>query len=99
MVMATEITLPPPGEGVEDVEVVDVKVAAGDSVSAGQALLEIEVDKGTVEVPSPDAGRVSEVLVKKGDRIQVGQTIARLEGEKIDGQAEPAPVKAEGKNG
>jgi pyruvate dehydrogenase E2 component (dihydrolipoamide acetyltransferase) len=94
--MATEIKLPPPGEGVENVDVIDVKVTPGTEVSAGQALLEIEVEKGTVEVPAPEAGRVTQVLVKKGDRIQVGQPIALLEanGKAAEAQAPPAAKPA-----
>jgi pyruvate dehydrogenase E2 component (dihydrolipoamide acetyltransferase) len=96
--MATEIKLPPPGEGVENVDVVDVKVTPGTEVRAGQTLLEIEVEKGTVEVPAPEAGRVTEVLVKKGDRIQVGQPIALLEANgKAAGAQAPPTAKPAGK--
>src|SRR5437660_6609101 len=94
LLMATEIKLPPPGEGVENVDVVDVKVTPGTVVSAGQTLLEIEVEKGTVEVPAPEAGRVTQVMVKKGDRIQVGQAIALLEANGKDGEVGAAPPAA-----
>jgi pyruvate dehydrogenase E2 component (dihydrolipoamide acetyltransferase) len=77
--MATEIKLPQLGENLPGGDVLDVKVAAGDTVTAGQTLLEVEAEKSTVEVPSPLAGRVQQILVKKGQPITVGQTLAVVE--------------------
>src|SRR5262249_10972165 len=91
--MANEIKLPELGENLEGGEVLDVKVAAGDTVSEGQTLLEVEAEKGTVDVPAPMAGRVSKVLVKKGDQIKVGQTYCLMES--ADGAKEPAAKAAE----
>lgn len=88
--MASEIKLPALGENVEGGDVVEIRVAAGDQVRQGQALLEVEAEKSTVEVPSPMAGRVTEVLVKKGDRVTTGQALFRVEGG--DGAA-AAPAK------
>jgi pyruvate dehydrogenase E2 component (dihydrolipoamide acetyltransferase) len=78
--MAAEIKLPELGENVEEGEVVDVKVAVGAEVREGQALLEVEAEKSTVEVPSPSAGRISKVLVKKGDKVKTGQLLFQLDG-------------------
>ena len=58
MRMATEIKLPELGENLAGGEVSDIKVAAGDDVTEGQTLLEIEAEKSTVEVPSPLAGKI-----------------------------------------
>lgn len=92
--MATEIKLPELGENLEAGEVLDVKVAEGDTVSEGQTLLEIEAEKSTVEVPSPQAGRLARVLVKKGDQIKVGQTICLIEGPAgANGGAKKAPAR------
>src|SRR5207302_10620950 len=77
--MATEIKLPELGENLPGGDVLDIKVAAGDTVTPGQTLLEVEAEKSTVEVPSPLAGRVQQMLVKKGETISVGQTLAILE--------------------
>src|SRR5438270_7037230 len=77
--MATEIKLPQLGENLAGGDVLDVKVATGDTVSPGQTLLEVEAEKSTVEVPSPLAGRVQQMLVKKGDAITVGQVLAVVE--------------------
>src|SRR6516165_11844575 len=77
--MASEIKLPELGENVEGGDVVDVKVAEGAEVKEGQALLEVEAEKSTVEVPSPSAGRISKVHVKKGDKVKTGQPLFLLE--------------------
>src|SRR5438128_4935564 len=79
--MPSEIKLPELGENLEGGDVLDVKVAVGDQVTEGQPLVEIEAEKSTVEVPSPLAGRVAKILVKKGDAVQVGQAFCLIEGE------------------
>src|SRR5262249_32044971 len=61
--------------GLEGGEVLDVKVAEGDTVSVGQSLMEMEAEKSTVEVPAPEAGRIAKLTGKKGDQIKVGQTL------------------------
>ncbi len=88
--MASEIKLPELGENVEGGDVVEVKVAPGDEVRQGQALLEVEAEKSTVEVPSPLAGKVSRVLVKKGDRVTTGQPLFVIEGGNGAAEAPPA---------
>ena len=73
--MATEFKLPDLGENITSGDVVSVLVSAGDSVAAGQAVLEVETDKAVIEVPCPTAGVVGEVLVKKGETVNVGQPL------------------------
>src|SRR5215831_2437842 len=93
--MASEIKLPQLGENLTGGDVLDVKVKPGDTVSQGQTLLEVEAEKSTVEVPSPLAGRVTQLLVNKGDTINVGQTLCLIEGTdgaKQEGSKE-APVR------
>src|SRR5947209_5283194 len=90
--MATEIKLPELGENLEGGEVLDVKVSEGDPVRVGQSLIEVEAEKSTVEVPAPQAGRVTRLAVKKGDRIQVGQTVCFIEDGAPAGKTE-APAK------
>jgi pyruvate dehydrogenase E2 component (dihydrolipoamide acetyltransferase) len=89
--MAQEIKLPELGEGLTGGDVLDVKVKSGDVVAKGQALLEIEAEKSTVEVPAPVAGRIAELLVQKGDHVEVGQAFCRIE---TDGAAKPAAPAA-----
>ena len=78
--MARDVKLPTLGENIEEAEVISVLVEPGQTVTEGQALLELETDKATVEVPAPFGGVVSAVNVKPGDRIRIGQTIAALDG-------------------
>ena len=78
--MPVEIKLPELGENLAGGEVVDVKVAAGESVREGQTLLEVEAEKSTVEVPAPQAGKLAKWLVKRGDAVKVGQALCVLDG-------------------
>jgi pyruvate dehydrogenase E2 component (dihydrolipoamide acetyltransferase) len=77
--MPSEIKLPELGENLSGGDVLDIKIAPGDEVAQGQSLVEIEAEKSTVEVPSPLAGRVTKILVKKGDTVQVGQPFCLIE--------------------
>lgn len=90
--MATTITMPQAAEGLESATILDVKVKPGDTVAAGQVLLEIEAEKSTVELPAPSAGRIAQVLVKKGDEVPVGKTLFLLEDGVAVGPAAVAPA-------
>jgi pyruvate/2-oxoglutarate dehydrogenase complex dihydrolipoamide acyltransferase (E2) component len=79
--MANEFTLPSLGDNVKAGDVLRVLVKAGDVVAVDQAVLELETDKATVEVPSSIAGTVAEVRVKDGDRNNVGQVVFTVTGE------------------
>jgi pyruvate dehydrogenase E2 component (dihydrolipoamide acetyltransferase) len=70
-----EFKLPALGENIEQGDLVRLLIAPGTSVSAGQAVMELETDKAVVEVPSSVSGTVHEILVKEGDKIKVGQVI------------------------
>ena len=50
----------------------------GESVTKGEPIMEVETDKVTVEIPSPDSGILGGLLIKEGDEVPVGQTIAWL---------------------
>ena len=88
--MATEVKLPELGEGIESAEVVRVLVSVGETVTVEQALLEIETDKATVEVPAPAAGTVTEIAVAAGTTMAVGATILTLDSASATGD-ETAP--------
>jgi pyruvate dehydrogenase E2 component (dihydrolipoamide acetyltransferase) len=91
--MPIEIKLPMLGENLEGGEVLDVRVTPGTTVSQGQTLVEVEAEKATVEVPSTVDGQVTQVTVKKGDRIKVGQTLCFIEGN-TNGGPPAMPVEA-----
>jgi pyruvate dehydrogenase E2 component (dihydrolipoamide acetyltransferase) len=70
-----ELHLPELGEGVDGGDVIGILVAVGDSIAVDQPVIEIEIDKGVVEMPASVAGVVEEIHVKKGDRTTEGQLI------------------------
>lgn len=76
-----KVELPFVAEGVEGGDVVQILVREGDQVTEGQALLELETDKATIQVPAPSAGKVAKVLVKSGDHLKVGQALMELDGD------------------
>ncbi|BBN93757.1 pyruvate dehydrogenase complex, dihydrolipoamide [Deinococcus grandis] len=78
--MATELKLPDVGDNIEQGTVVTVLVKAGDSVTEGQPIIEIETDKAVIEVPAEAAGTVEAVNVNVGDTVKVGGVIATLSG-------------------
>ena len=71
----SDIFIPQLSENVTTGTVVNIRVRAGDKVSKGDILLEIEAEKAVVEFPSPEDGVVEKVLVKVGDVVNVGQKI------------------------
>ena len=85
-----DFKLPHLGENIETAEVIGLRVAVGDVVAAEQPLIELETDKATVEVPSPVAGRIEQVLCKVGDEIKVGQRVFVI----AESAGAGAPVKA-----
>ncbi len=81
----------------QDVEVIEILVAAGDEIRENDSLIVLESDKAAMEIPSPKSGVVKEVLVKVGDQVSKGAEIVSLETDFADGvPAEPEkPAKAE----
>lgn len=74
--MSTQnFTLPDVGEGLTEAEIVAWKVAPGDAVAINDVICEIETAKSLVELPSPYAGTVGELLVEEGKTIEVGTAI------------------------
>jgi pyruvate dehydrogenase E2 component (dihydrolipoamide acetyltransferase) len=94
MNMSLEFKLPELGENVEKGDVVRVLVAAGDTLNVDQAVLELETDKATIEVPSSVAGKVSEVRVKPGDKVKVGQVVLVVDSAESAATAAPAGAPA-----
>lgn len=67
--------------GAEEVEVIELTVAVGDSVAVEQTLLVLESEKATLELPSPVAGVVKKILVAEGDKIErEGEPLMEIEG-------------------
>ena len=68
-----------PDIGGDEVNVTEIMVAVGDSVSEEQSLITVEGDKASMEVPAPFAGVVKEILVKSGDKVSTGSLIMKFE--------------------
>ena len=75
---AREVLIPDIGDA-EDVEVIELCVAPGDRVEVDGALIVIESDKASMEVPSPFAGTVAEIKVALGDHVDAGHVVAVLD--------------------
>ena len=89
-----EFTLPELGENIRTATIVKVLIAVGDTVENDQAVLEVETDKATIEVPSSIAGKVTEVLVAEGDATPIGAVIFRVSGSVAAPAATPAAQPA-----
>jgi dihydrolipoamide dehydrogenase len=89
-----EVKVPDIG-GYDDVPVIEVLVAVGDTVAKDQGLLTLESDKATMEVPSSVAGVVKELRVKVGDVVSEGSVVVVLEAEGEAAASEaPASTRA-----
>src|SRR6266851_5561125 len=77
--VTTDFTLPELGENIAAGDVLRVLVKPGDTLAKDQAVLELETDKATIEVPSSVAGVVRDVQVAAGQKIKVGQTILTVD--------------------
>ena len=92
-----DLTLPELGENISAGDVLRVLVKPGDAIAKDQAVLELETDKATIEVPSSVAGTVGEIKVKPGDKVKVGQVILTVSDGGKAAAASPAKAeKAEG---
>jgi pyruvate dehydrogenase E2 component (dihydrolipoamide acetyltransferase) len=81
----------------KDVPIIEILVKPGDIVKAEQPLVTLESDKATMDVPSPIAGAVAEVVAKVGDKVSMGVLLARIEPEKAAASApaaSSAPARA-----
>lgn len=88
-------TIPVPDiGGAENVDVIEVCVAPGDTVAAEDSLIVLESDKASMEVPSPVAGKIVSVLIKEGDTVSEGDNIIEIETEAAGNDDAPA-AKAE----
>jgi pyruvate dehydrogenase E2 component (dihydrolipoamide acetyltransferase) len=91
--MPTEFKLPQLAEGVDSADVAELHVSPGDTLEAGQIIMELETDKAVMELPCPHAGKVVEVLVKKGDTVKVGQPVLQIEAAEAPSEAKPSEAK------
>ena len=87
-----EVKVPDIGD-FKDVPVIEIIVSPGDTVKAEDALITLESDKATLEVPSPVAGTVKEIKLKVGDKVAEGTLVLLLE----TASDSPSPPRGEGR--
>ena len=92
MSQTVEVTVPDIGD-FKDVPVIEIMVKPGDAVKAEDALITLESDKATMDVPSPAAGTVKEVKIKVGDKVSQGTLLLLLE---AAAAGEASGVRSEG---
>jgi pyruvate dehydrogenase E2 component (dihydrolipoamide acetyltransferase) len=98
-----EFKVPELGENISQGDVTRIMVKVGDTIAREQAVLELETDKATIEVPSSVAGVVKDIKVKQGDKVKVGTVILTVDDNGAGAaaakpadaspQAAPAPAK------
>jgi pyruvate dehydrogenase E2 component (dihydrolipoamide acetyltransferase) len=87
--------LPDPGEGLVEADIVTWRVAVGDQIGINDILVEVETSKSLVELPSPYAGTVTELLVNEGDTVDVGTPIVSIDDGVGSAQAAPSSGNGE----
>ena len=80
--MAQNISVPDIGD-FKDVEVIEILVKPGDQIKKNDPIVTIESDKSSVEVPSPETGKIKEVKVKVGDKVSEGSLLATIDNAKV----------------
>ncbi len=75
-----DVRFPKIGEGADSGKVVAVLVKVGDTIAAGQSIIELEAGKAIAPIPASAGGKITALLVKEGDTINVGAVILTVEG-------------------
>ena len=88
-----EVKIPDIGD-FKDVSVIEILVKVGDTIKVEQSLMTVESDKAAMEIPSSAAGVLKELKVKLGDKVNIGDLIAILEGAVAASSAAPAAAVA-----
>ena len=91
-----EFKVPELGENVAGGDVTSILVKVGDTIAGDQPVLELETDKATVEVPSSVAGRVTDIKVKPGDKVNVGAVVLVVEDGASDAKSQSPTPKPQG---
>ena len=92
--MANEIRVPTLGESVTEATIGKWFKKVGDAVAMDEPLVELETDKVTVEVPSPVAGKLTEIVAKEGENVEVNALLCTVEAGAA-GNAAPKPAASQ----
>ena len=91
--MSVVFKLPDLGEGIHEGEVLSILVVVGDKVNEGDPIMEVETDKAAVEIPSPFTATVTEIRVKPGMTVNVGDVMVvfdETDAQPLDAAKQPA---------
>lgn len=89
---AEEPLLVPDLGGSENVEIIEVCVAAGDDVADGDSIIVLETDKASMEIPAPKSGKIVSLSVKEGDKVSAGDAMGVILAEGAAPAAAQAPA-------
>ncbi|WP_333683864.1 2-oxoglutarate dehydrogenase complex dihydrolipoyllysine-residue succinyltransferase [Pontibaca methylaminivorans] len=93
--MTTEVRVPALGESVTEATIATWFKKPGDAVAVDEMICELETDKVTVEVPSPVAGQLAEIIAAEGQTVEVGALLATISDAAADAPAQPDKDAAE----
>ncbi len=89
--MIVEIKVPSPGESINEVQIASWLVENGETVEKDQDIVEIDSDKATLPLASPEDGKIS-IIVEEGETVEIGRVIATVDTEQ-NGEKKKQPVK------
>ncbi|WP_444932284.1 dihydrolipoyllysine-residue acetyltransferase [Microbulbifer sp. SSSA002] len=96
--MAKQVIKVPDLGGADQVDVIEITVAVGDTVAQEDSLIVVEGDKASMDVPAPVAGKILSISIKEGDKVSEGDVIGEIETDAVAAPAEePAAAPAEEK--
>ena len=90
--MTIEFKMPTAGPDIDSVDVAQVLVSEGDTINAGDPVVEVQIDKAVAEIECPHGGTIEKVHVAEGDTIKVGAVLVSVSGE-ASGNSPAAPAK------
>jgi len=83
-----------PDVGGDEVEIIEICFAVGDTLEADEGIITVETDKASMDIPAPFAGKLVSLTVNVGDKIKEGDVIAEMESASASAPAEEAPAAA-----
>ena len=83
-----------PDVGGDEVEIIEICFAVGDSLEADEGIITVETDKASMDIPAPFAGELVSLLVSVGDKIKEGDVIAEMKSAEMKGADTSAPAEA-----
>jgi pyruvate dehydrogenase E2 component (dihydrolipoamide acetyltransferase) len=83
-----------PDVGGDEVEVIEICFAVGDSIEADEGIVTVETDKASMDIPAPFAGKLTALLVSVGDKIKEGDLIAEIQSAEMSSSSESAEESA-----